>query len=504
MGVPIVERASGIRLCAGYVGYAFIFAGAIVMVPLLTLLFFPEERVLAPCFIFPGVGAMLLGYLICFMSIKGFEKGRLKKSEDALAITASWICAVAVFALPFIATGDYTLPQAVFEATSGLTTTGLSIVDVASCSHLMLLHRSMMHFFGGVGLLLVLASLVSDNGILRIYNAEGHTDRLLPSVAGTARMILALYMGVIAVGVFAYVVCGMPLFDAVNMSISAVSTGGFAVEPASVGAYESASIEVVSIVLMMLGATNFLALYLLLKGNVKAFFHHAETKAFYGVVLAVSLVVGLVIVGDGSQDPLWRVGLDSLLHVVSVITTTGFQTVDSFAAYPSAVLLLFIMLMFLGSEAGSTAGGIKMYRIVVIVKGLFWTLRDGFGHRRNIYSRKISRFGKRIDCTDEECWAAFAYALLYLGMFVIVSFVFALAGASLEEAAFESASCLGNVGVGIGFITADSSPIVLWTASAGMLLGRLEIIPVFLGFWKMGSIARAAIFDRLSRGKEAR
>ena len=144
-----------------------------------------------------------------------------------------------------------------FEATAGLTTTGLSIVDVASCSHLMLLHRSMMHFFGGVGLLLVLASLVSDNGVLRIYNAEGHTDRLLPSVAGTAPMILALYIGRYRRRRVRLVVCGMPLFDAVNMSISAVSTGGFAVESASVGAYESASIEVVSIVLMMLGATNF-------------------------------------------------------------------------------------------------------------------------------------------------------------------------------------------------------------------------------------------------------
>ena len=237
---------------------------------------------------------------------------------------------------------------------------------------------------------------------------------------------------------------------------------------------------------------------------MKAFFHHAETKAFYGVVLAVSLVVGLVIVGDGSQDPLWRVGLDSLLHVVSVITTTGFQAVDSFAAYPSAVLFaVYHAYVF------RVRGGFNRRRHQDVShrghsQGSFWTLRDGFGHRRNIYSRKISRFGKRIDCTDEECWAAFAYALLFLGMFVIVSFVFALAGASLEEAAFESASCLGNVGVGIGFITADSSPIVLWTASAGMLLGRLEIIPVFLGFWKMGSIARAAISDRLSRGKEAR
>ncbi len=493
------NHATGFRLCLGYIGYAIMFAGGIVMVPLIALPLYPDEAHLAPCFIFPGTAAMLAGYLLYFMSVRGVKRGRLRRGEDAVAITGAWVVAIGVFALPFLATGNYTVSQAIFETTSGLTTTGLSIVDVTTCPHLFLLHRSMMHFFGGVGLVLVLASMVSDNGVLRIYNAEGHTDRLLPSMTDSARVILLLYTGFIVFGVVAYLLCGMPAFDAVNMAISAVSTGGFAVRAQSIGAYDSVSIQIVSIVLMLLGATNFLASYLLLKGNAKAFIRHAETKAFYGVVIGFSLLASMILLTEGFSDSIPDALLASTFHVVSTITTTGFQTVSAFSLFPSSVLLLLLMLMFMGSEAGSTAGGMKMYRIVVIAKSLFWSLRDRFGAHRNVYSHKISRFGKRIECSEDERWGALAFAMLYVGMFVAGSLVFALAGGSLGDAMFEFASCLGNVGIGVGFITAESSSAVLLTASAGMLLGRLEIIPIFIGVWKMGAFASDALHREKGR-----
>lgn len=493
------EHVAGLRLCIGYLGYALMFAGGIVMSPLLALPLYPQEAHLAPLFIFTGIGSMLIGYLSYFMSIRDLERGRLSKAEGAAVITASWIAAIVVFCVPCVASGLYTVPQAVFETTSGLSTTGLSITDVASCPRLFLLYRSAMHFFGGVGLLLVLASLVSDNGLLSVYSAEGHTDRLLPSVTQTARVVLLLYCSYIVLGIVAYAVLGMPIFDAVNISISAVSTGGFAVHPDSIAAYGSPAIELVSVALMLLGATNFLAAYLLIRGDFAAFVHHAETKMLCLTVVSFTALVSVMFISRGEFGSAPQAVLASLFHVVSVLTTTGFQTIDSFAVLPSTVLMLFMILMFFGGEAGSTSGGIKLYRIVVLGKTLFWELRDRFGHRRNVYSHKISRFGKRIECEEQERRDVFSFVALYIALFVVGSFVFTLAGYSLGDSVFEFASCLGNVGVSIGLISADATPLVLWTASAGMLLGRLEIIPVFLGIWKLWTLSGRALRDRKGR-----
>lgn len=487
-GAPIV--VTGVRLVTGYLGYSLIFAGVIVLSPLVVLPIWTDETVYALCFIIPGITSMLIGYLIYFMTLRGQEYGKLQKNEDSIIITGAWVIAVAVLCVPFVLEGNHTISQAVFETTSGLTTTGLTVVDVASCPKIFLLHRSLTHFFGGIGLVLVLVTLVSDGGVFRVYSAEGHTDQLLPSMSGSARLILALYVGIIVMGIILYCTAGMPLFDAVNTSISAVSTGGFAVQPDSIGAYHSTAIEAISILLMVMGGTNFLLTYMFVQGKFKAFFSHSETKLYYATILVFSLVVGLIFYTSSNADDIGNALFTSLFHVVSVVTTTGFQTIPSFAALPPAILFLFMLLMFMGAGAGSTTGAIKMYRVVVTFKGLGWALRDKFGKHRSIYSHNINRFGLRLECTREEQWSVFVFVLLYLSLFIIGTFIFTLYGNSVQDSAFDFASCLGNVGVSVGVVTADSPAIILWTGTIGMLLGRLEIIVVFLAIAKLISQAK--------------
>lgn len=469
-----------------------VFMGTMSLAPLLSLAAYPSEMAYAPCLIFPGVLAMLAGYLIYFFGRNGAAL-TLSRAEAAGTTALIWILSIVVYALPLIGAGLLTIPQAIFESTSGLTTTGLSVVDVASCPRIMLLHRSMMHYVGGVGLILALSCIVSDSHGLKLYSAEGHTERLLSGTASSARMVMLLYTGIILIGAVAYAIVGMPAFDAINLSISAVSTGGFAVRPDSMASYDSFAIELVTIILMLAGATNFLLNFMLLQGRIKAVIRHAETIPYLGIIIAGSALLAALLLARGdaaSPEEALRIGL---FQTVAVMTSTGLQTIPQFGALASSVLYVLIFLMIVGGEAGSTSGGIKVYRLVVYSRGLLWSLRDRFGHRRRVYSNKINRFGKLIDCTQEEISSVQTFVGVYIGLLVICGFVFALFGASVGDAIIEAASCLGNTGIGVGFINAQSPSAVLIIGSLAMLLGRLEIFPLIFGVrWMLRSIREEA------------
>lgn len=482
------HRNSG-HAVAGYVGLALVFIGAMLLMPLLVLIAYPAEVRYAPCIIFPGVLTMLAGYLVYFFGARDAAAMTLSRAEAAGVTVIIWILAIAVYALPLVAAGLLTVPQAVFEATSGLTTTGLSVVDVAACPHILLMHRGMMHYVGGVGLILVLTCIVSDAHGLKLYSAEGHTERLLSSTAGSARMVLLLYTGIIALGAVAYVIAGMPAFDAVNISISAVSTGGFAVQSDSMASYDSFAVELITIILMMAGATNFLLNFMLLQGKFRAFARHAETIPFIGIIIAGTAVFAAIVLANGQADSAAGAARIGLFQTVSVMTSTGLQTIPSFGMLAPSILYLLVFLMIVGGEAGSTSGGIKVYRLVVYSRGLIWSLRERFGHRRRVYSTKINRFGKLIPCSKDEIAAVQTFVGVYVGLLVICGFLFALFGASVGDAVFEAASCLGNTGIGVGFIGAGSPPAVLVAGSVAMLFGRLEIFPLIFGLrWMLQGI----------------
>lgn len=482
-------RRNSSHAVAGYVGAALVIAGAMMLVPLVALVWFPEEVRVAPCLIFPAVGTMLAGYLLYFFGAKNFAQLTLTRIEAAGVTTLIWVLAIIAYALPLVASGLLDVPQAIFESTSGLTTTGLTVVDVAACPHLLLLHRSMMHYVGGVGLILVLSCIVSDAHGLKMYSAEGHTERLLSTVSSSARMVLVVYTALIVAGAIALFAAGMPVFDAINISISAVSTGGFAVRPDSLVSYDSVAIELIVVVLMLAGATNFLLNFMLVQGRWRAFFRHAETFAFGVIVIATSLFIAAMLVAYREEAGPLDALRTALFQTVSVMTSTGLQTVPSFSALAPGVLYVLVFLMIVGGEAGSTSGGIKVYRFVVYSRGLMWSLRERFGHRRRVYSTMINRFGKQIECTRGEIASVQTYVGVYIGLLVICGMVFALFGASVGDAVFEAASCLGNTGISVGLVSAGSSPVVLAAGSVAMLLGRLEIFPLVFGVrWMLAGI----------------
>lgn len=483
------HEVSGFPLMIGYIGVLLMLIGGIVLLPLLTLLFYPHEAYEAKYFILPGIGSILAGYLL-FYNIRGREKGRLQRNQDAVIVVLCWMLAIVICAIPFLLSGRYNVTQAVFETTSAWSTTGLSVVDVEHTSHLFLMHRSSILFFGGIGLVLVMLSVLSDTYGMRLYAAEGHSDRLLPNLLKSARIIITMYFCYMLSGTVLYVLCGMPLFDAIIHSIGALSTGGFSTHASSIGYYNSTAIEMITIVLMLLGNINFLAHLFLIRGKLKNFFQYCEIRfSFVVIALAVPALCVLLATGLGTALPhALRV---SLFQVVSALTTTGFQTVDTFVNLPSAALLIMIVLQLIGGGMGSTAGGIKQYRMYALYKGICWNVERLLLSGNVIRSHKISRVDKKETVSDAELSKIGLYVILYLCIFVLGSLILCCYGHPLEYSMFEFSSALGTVGLSAGIMTYDAPSLVLWTGTIGMFIGRLEIYVVLLAAARLGKDIRS-------------
>lgn len=493
-GRKLQAEVEGYRLIAGYLGYIAMIAGAIVLLPLVFLPVFPGELHYAMDFISPGAVSIALGYLLSLF-IQGRPRGQLHKHQDSVIVAAAWIIAILVAAMPFVLTGHYNLTQAVFETTSGFSTTGLSVVDVETSPKLFLAFRSIMLFFGGVGLVLVMTSVISDRYGMRLYTAEGHADRLLPNLLKSARTILAIYAGYIAAGTLLYIFFGMPWFDALNHSIAALSTGGFSTRAQSIGYYKSAPIEVVTIVLMLLGSTNFLVHLQLIRGRFRAWFNHCETRLSL-IALAFSIPVTAATIFGAVAQTVPEAFRVAAFQVISALTTTGFQTVDSFKNWPSPALFLMIILMLIGGGAGSTAGGIKQARIAVLWKSILYELRGKFNHRRMVRADLMYQFGERVPLTESDKHSAAVFFAVYLLLFFAGTFAFTLYGFSIRDSAFEFASALGTVGLSVG-VTGYGAPAgVLWVGAVGMFFGRLEIYVILMGAARVAKDAADGLHRR--------
>lgn len=478
------QAAGGLVLMAGYMGVVLMLIGGIILLPLAFLPVFRQEIFLIPCFAVPGTGAVFLGYVM-YLPIRGQETLRLTGHQDAVIVVLSWVLAILFSAVPFMMTGNYNFTQAVFECTSGWSTTGLSVVDVENCPRIFLLYRTIMLFFGGVGLVLVMVSVLSDRHGMSLYSAEGHSDRLLPNLVKSARMIIAIYMGYIASGTLLYMVFGMDWFDALNHSVAALSTGGFSTRTESIGYYDSPGIELVTIVLMILGGTNFLAHLYLLRGKFKVFFQYCEVKfqmvayAFFTPVFAVFFLY------SGLAGHVEKGVRDALFQTVTALTTTGFQTVDSFAVFGSPLLLLMTFLMLIGGGTGSTAGGMKQIRVLIAMKSLYWSMRSKVARKRTVYSDSITKLESREYLTVESRLETLEFLGIYLAVFLTGTLVLCMCGFDIGASMFEFSSALGTVGVSIGITGYNASPVVLWTEIIGMFVGRLEIYVVFVAAVQM-------------------
>lgn len=493
------KTASGYRLIFGYLGVFLAMAGFIILLPLILLVVpaYRDDVQYIPYFLIPGLSMAVGGILLFTILLMGREKAKLQKHQDSILLVLVWLVAIIVSAFPFWLTGKMSFTESIFESTSGYASVGLTRLPLELYdSHIYTFYRAVLQFFGGVGLVLIITSAVSDRYGLKLYSAEGHTDRVIPNLAKSARIILSMYVGFIILGMIALMIAGVGWFDALTHSISSIATGGFSSKANGMAGYSGnqVAIEIITCVLMVLGATNFVLHFMLLLGRFKKVGKDIEIKTFGIIVL---IFVPLMFVAFlNSINPLtgknfsfsesFRYGTFTFL---SCITTTGYSNVplnfNGAVIIPGVAFLLLTICNVIGGGMGSTAGGIKFYRLGIACKSYYWTLRARLSPKRYIYPTYISRCGETKEISKDDSNEAFGYILLYILVMLVGAYLVSVLGHyDFGSSLFEFSTALSGTGLSNG-ISAGANTAVLWVLNVGMFAGRLEILVVYYALFRV-------------------
>lgn len=438
-----------------------------------------HETWTALSFIICAVPLTLLGIIgINRFSLGMHIEDNLSIAEGFLIVGLTWLLMSLFGALPFVISGD--IPffiDAFFETASGFTTTGASILtDVEALSQGALFWRSFTHWIGGMGILVLTTALLTKLGIggQRLVNAESTgpiKDKSAATYKKSAALLYRIYLVITIAEIIILCLCGMNLFDSCIHSFGSVGTGGFSNYAKSVGAFNSLPIEIVIGIFTLMCGVNFGIYALIVQGDIKKALSNTELKVYLAIVAFSVIFIGI-------QIHSFR---DSFFTVSSIITTTGYATAD-YDLWPAASKYILMLLMFIGGCAGSTGGGMKVIRIVM----LFKFIREGMKARLHpslMYTAKID--GRKID--QDIMMQSAGFISLYLGLTFVGALIVALSGIDFTSSFAASLACISNIGPGFGMVgpTCNFSflpPLIKVFLSVLMIAGRLELYTIILMF----------------------
>lgn len=438
----------------------------------------------------------ILAYIesLCLILLVGsalllFSRGgnRMFSAQEGFAATGlSWIFMSAFGALPFFLSGQIpSYVDAFFEMVSGFTTTGASILtDVEALSRCNLFWRSFSHWLGGMGVLVFLLAVVPGarkNGGTGIYLMRAESpgpsvDKLTPHLRQTAMILYGIYILLTALCIGCLLLGGMPVFDSFCIAFGTAGTGGFAIKNSSMGGY-SYFLQTVVTVFMFLFGVNFSLYYMLLLRKFKAVFKNEELRLYFGIAAGSIVLIAINI--SRMYNTVYESVHHAAFQVVSIMTTTGYGTVD-FEQWPAFSKAILLSLMFIGASAGSTGGGLKVSRVLLLMKSIRRTIRKALHPRR---VQPVYMDGRAV--SEEVCDNVNAYLAIYCVILVLSFAIISVDGFSIGTNFSAVASCFNNIGPGFELVGAtqnfsiysDFSKIIL---SLDMLLGRLEIFPLLL------------------------
>ncbi len=481
-----------LRRVFGVVGLVQVFVGLAMVATGAVALVYGEGD--APGFFLAAALTVAVGGALFLF---GRFQGDLSPRESFAIVTFSWLAAGITGALPFLFTGA--IPRfipAVFEALSGFTTTGATVVPrVEALPHGILFWRAVTQWLGGMGILVLAVAILPFLGVggMQLFKAEvpgPAPERLRPRIAQTAKLLWLVYLGLTVLQILLLMAGGLDLFDATTHTFTTLATGGFSTKTASIAHYASPFVQYVFILFMYLAGVNFALHFRAATGRLD-YFRDQEWRFYTLLLVGATLLVAGVNLAHGpySMEPrgVEVAFRESLFQVVSIGTTTGYVTADYEGWRPAAQMMLFI-LFFTGGMAGSTGGSLKSVRVLLLLK------QTGMEIRKHLHPRAVllARVGKRV-VREEVLANVIAFTILYALLFVAGALALTFLGADLLTALGASAAAVGNVGPGFG----EVGPVdhYGWISDPGlavlsflMVAGRLEIYTVLLLFhpetWK--------------------
>lgn len=439
-----------------------------------------------------GITSAVLCVFFLLFGRKKLENGRIYGKDGLVIVAAAWILWSVFGALPFYLSREIpSYIDALFETVSGFTTTGSTILtDIEALSYGMNFWRCLTHWIGGMGVLVFVMVVTSldDKGSMHLMRAEvpgPEADKLVPKARETAKLLYAMYLALTVAEIIFLLAGGMNLYDSIIHSFSTAGTGGFANHNSSVAYYNSAYIDGVITVFMILFGINFNMYFLLLIRDVKSVWKNEEVRAYLGIIAAATLVITCNVLTI-YKEPL-KAFRYSVFQVASIITTTGFATAD-YNLWPELSKCILLLIMVIGACAGSTGGGVKVSRFLILWKSILKQVK-GMLHPKSVNVVKVN--GKKI--SNETLQGVYAYFSAYVFVFGISVLLVALDNFDFATTISGVLTTLSNVGPGISRVGPvenfqSFSVLSKIVFSMDMLIGRLEIFPFLMicspGFWR--------------------
>ena len=471
------------------IGILLVVLGFSMLAPYIMQLIYNEN---SHSFVSSSFVTIFIGILFILANLE--EEFKLNLKQTFLFSTLAWLMVAAFGSLPFVLSSkEFTFSEAFFESMSGITTTGATIIDdLDNSPKSILLWRAIMQWLGGIGIVVMAITILPllKVGGMQLFKMEGPdtAEKILPRTIEVATIIISTYLILTLLCALFYWLYGMSIFDSISHSMTTIATGGFSTHNDSIGFFKNSNIEIIASIFIVLGSIPFISYLKFVKGNKKIFFQDIQIRGLiYLLLISVVIMFFYLLFIDYEGNLFDKIRISSF-NVISILSGTGYVT-DDFGLWGKFSLIFFLFLMFIGGCAGSTACGIKIFRLQM----LFIFLKNQIKKLISPNSVIISKYNNQ-KISDQFINSVIVFIFSFLFIFFIIAMLLSVTGVDFLTAISGAASAISNVGPGLGEMIGpngnykDIPDLSKWILSAGMLLGRLELFAVlvlfFPSFWR--------------------
>ena len=471
------------------IGVLLVVLGVSMLAPYIMQLIYSED---SHSFVSSSFVTIFIGILFILANLE--KEFKLNLRQTFLFSTLAWLMVAVFGSLPFVLSPkEFTFSEAFFESMSGITTTGATVItDLDNSPKSILLWRAIMQWLGGIGIVVMAITILPllKVGGMQLFKMEGPdtTEKILPRTIQVATIIISTYLILTLLCGFFYWIFGMSIFDSVSHSMTTIATGGFSTHNDSIGFFKNSNIEIIASIFIILGSIPFISYLKFLKGNKNVFFQDVQIKGLiYLVLISVIIMFFYLLFINSESNFLDKIRISSF-NVISILSGTGYVT-DDFGLWGKFSLIFFLFLMFIGGCAGSTACGIKIFRLQMLFIFLINQIK------KLIYPNSIiiNKYNNQI-ISDNFINSVIIFIFSFLFIFLIIAMLLSISGLDFLTAISGAASAISNVGPGLGDVIGPNGnyksipDLSKWILSIGMLLGRLELFAVlvlfFPSFWR--------------------